>query len=85
MIEHGVVQSTVRPQELNIDANSVWVAENIEAIKKESEEGSFEGFRYRLTQYSKDEYIQQLDMRDKMKSDAILELSDLIADLMGGD
>lgn len=81
MIEHGVVKSTIEPKTMEIDANSVWVAEDIKPFKDEESEG----FEYKLTQYSKDEYIQQLDTRDRMKSDAILELSDIISDMMEGD
>lgn len=80
MINHGKVQSTVKPQSIEIDDNSVWLTENVQEVKTEE----FEGYEYDLTQYTKDEYIQLLDERDKMKSDAILELSDIVAELAGG-
>lgn len=81
MINHGKVQSTVKPQAIEIDENSVWVTENVQEVKTEE----FEGYEYDLTQYTKDEYIQLLDERDKMKSDALIELSDMVAGLMGGE
>lgn len=80
MISHGKVQSTVKPQAIEIDDNSVWITENVNVVSTTD----FEGFEYDLTQYTKDEYIQILDERDKMKSDAILELSDMVATLAGG-
>lgn len=80
MINHGKVQSTIKPEALEIDENSVWVAENIKVVSNTD----FEGFEYDLTQYTKDEYIQSLDERDKMKSDALLELSEMVATLAGG-
>ncbi|WP_279280689.1 hypothetical protein [Enterococcus gallinarum] len=80
MISHGKVQSTVKPQAIEIDDNSVWITENVQEVKTEG----FEGYEYDLTQYTKDEYIQILDERDKMKSDAILELSEIVANLAGG-
>ncbi|WP_251855342.1 hypothetical protein [Enterococcus italicus] len=80
MINHGKVQSTVKPQAIEIDDNSVWIAENVQEVKTEE----FEGYEYDLTQYTKDEYIQILDERDKMKSDAILELSEMVATLAKG-
>lgn len=80
MINHGKVQSTVKPQAIEIDDNSVWITENVNVVSTTD----FEGFEYDLTQYTKDEYIQILDERDKMKSDAILELSDMVATLAGG-
>lgn len=81
MINHGKVQSTVKPQAIQIDDNSVWITENVQEVKTEE----FEGYEYDLTQYTKDEYIQLLDERDKMKSDALIELSDMVAGLMGGE
>jgi len=80
MINHGKVQSTVKPQAIEIDENSVWLTENVQEVKTEE----FEGYEYDLTQYTKDEYIRSLDERDKMKSDALLELSEMVATLVGG-
>lgn len=80
MISHGKVQSTVKPQSIAIDDNSVWIAEDVQEVNTEE----FEGYEYDLTQYTKDEYIQLLDERDKMKSDAILELSEMVATLVEG-
>lgn len=80
MISHGKVQSTIKPEALEIDENSVWVTENVKVVSNTD----FEGFEYDLTQYTKDEYIQSLDERDKMKSDALLELSEMVATLAEG-
>ncbi|RBR32277.1 hypothetical protein EB06_01160 [Enterococcus cecorum] len=80
MIEHGKTQSTIRPNAIDIDEYSVWVATDIKEVKTEE----FEGFSYTLTQYSKDEYILQIAARDDIKSKAIMELSDMVATLMEG-
>lgn len=80
MINHGKVQSTVKPQAIEIDDNSVWITENVQEVKTEE----FEGYEYDLMQYTKDEYISILDQRDKMKSDALIELSNMVATLAGG-
>lgn len=50
-------RSTIRPQARKIDEYSVWVASNITEIHEEE----FDGYEYTLTQYSKDEYISNLD------------------------
>lgn len=81
MIEHGKVESTVQPQALMIDDYSVWVAKDIEQVKTEE----FEGYRYGLIQYSKDEYIMELAARDSVKADALMELSELVAAMSGGN
>lgn len=52
MINHGNVQSTVKPQPFEVTTENVWVAENIQEVKTEE----FEGFSYDLTQYTLEEY-----------------------------
>ena len=81
MIEHGNVQSTVKPEELIVDENSVWVTSDIKEVTEEE----FEGFEYHLVQYTKDEYILHTEEQrklDKMENDlAIVELAET---LIGG-
>lgn len=81
MIEHGTVESTVKPEPLTIDEYSVWVATDVKNVKTEE----FEGFSYTLAQYSKDEYIMELAARDSVKADALMELSELVAAMSGGN
>lgn len=78
MIEHGTVESTVKPEPLTIDEYSVWVATDIKDVKTEK----FEGFSYALTQYLKDEYILELVARDTAKADALMELSEMVAEMV---
>ena len=80
MIEHGKTQSTTKPNAIEIDEYSVWVAENITEITKENEVL----YEYDLVQYTKDEYIKLLVERDLTKADAILDLSTIVAELIGG-
>ena len=78
MIEHGKVQSAIKPNAIDIGEYSVWVAENITEITKENDVL----YEYDLVQYTKDEYILQIAARDDVKSKAIMELSDMVATLM---
>lgn len=80
MIEHGKTQSTIKPNAIEIDEYSVWVAENITEITKENDVL----YEYDLVQYTKDEYIKLLVERDLTKADAILDLSTIVAELIGG-
>lgn len=82
MIKHENVESYEEPQSVVVDEYSVWVASEIET--KQDAEGETV-YTYNLVQYTKDEYIALLDERDKMKSDALIELSDMVAGLMGGE
>ena len=80
MIEHGKTQSTIRPNAIDIDEYSVWVAENITETTVENDVL----YEYELVQYTKDEYIKLLVERDLTKADAILDLSTIVAELVGG-
>lgn len=64
MINHGNVQSTVKPQPFEVTAENVWVAENIQEVKTDD----FEGFSYDLTQYSLQEYtLDSIEARVAME------------------
>ena len=80
MINHNKTQSTIKPNAIEIDEYSVWVAENITEITIENDVL----YEYDLVQYTKDEYILQIAARDDVKSKAIMELSDMMATLMEG-
>lgn len=80
MIEHGKTQSTTKPNAIEIDEYSVWVAENITETMIKNDVM----YEYALVQYTKDEYIKLLVERDLTKADAILDLSTIVAELMGG-
>lgn len=60
MIEHGVVRAVVKPEAVTVDANSVWVAKNIQEVAVHDEQGERTEFEFSLTQYTKDEYIRAL-------------------------
>ena len=80
MIEHGKTQSAIKPNAIDIDEYSVWVAENITETTIENDVL----YEYDLVQYTKDEYILQVALRDSVKTQAIMELSDMVATLMEG-
>ena len=81
MINHNKTQSTIKPNAIEIDEYSVWVAENIEKIERDG----MTLYQYDLVQYSKNEYIIELSNRDKVKSDALLELSSMMAEIIEGN
>lgn len=59
MINHGIQYSTVRPQDIEMTADSVFVATNITPYSKQIEDHTVEGYQYNYTQYTKDEYLVQ--------------------------
>lgn len=60
MIEHGLVRAAVAPEAVVVDANSVWVSENIQEVTVQDEQGERTEYEFSLTQYTKDEYIRLL-------------------------
>ena len=79
------VQSTVKPQPVEIDEFSVWIAKNIQEVTVKDEEGnSHVEYEYELTQLTKDEYILKLhDAQELNKIQSELALAEL-AELLGG-
>ena len=79
------VQSTVKPQAVEIDEFSVWISENIQEVTVKDEEGnSHIEYEYELTQLTKDEYILELhDTQELSKIQSELALVEL-AELLGG-
>lgn len=64
MVNHGKVQSTVKPDSVVVDSQSVWISENIEAVKTEE----FEGFSYDLTQYTLEEYtLKSIEVNQELE------------------
>jgi len=59
MINHGIQYSTVRPQDIEMTADSVFIASDITPYSKEIEGHTLSGFQYNYVQYSKDEYLIQ--------------------------
>lgn len=57
MINYGQVKGSVRPQEIEITSDKVFIASNIEAYEETIDEHNISGFKYNLIEYNKDEYI----------------------------
>lgn len=80
------VRSTVKPQPIEIDEFSVWIAENIQEVTVKDEEGKEHiEYEYELSQLTKDEYILQLhDDQRQAKLENDLAIADLAETLFGG-
>lgn len=82
MVDHGRVESNVRPNRLELDEFSVWVAENIKEEQREMEDETETIFTYDLKQYTKDEYI--LERLDSNKTSSDLAIAELAEAMIGG-
>lgn len=67
MKDLGIVQSTVKPSEVDIKDTKVFIASNIKEVKEEGTDGQpgFEGYSYNLKEYDKDEYIKLLQQQNE--------------------
>lgn len=58
MKDFGKTRSTVKPDAVVIDDNSVWVHTDIQEVHESvGEDQSFDGYEFNMIQYEKDEYI----------------------------
>ena len=69
MINHGRVQSTVKPKEIEIDEYSVWENTNISEITVTDENGEHTEYEFNQTQYNKNEYIKLMSEQNKNLED----------------
>lgn len=84
MIDHGKVESNVRPEVLAVDEFSVWHADNIQEVERDNEESKEIIYTFDLKQYTKDEYILQTIEANKTSSDlAIAELAETVLGVLG--
>ncbi len=64
MIDYGIVRSTIKPDEVEIDEYSVWVNSDIKEIEVQSEDEIHTEYEFQQVRYTKDEYIKLLDERN---------------------
>ena len=65
MKDFGKTRSTVKPDAVVIDDNSVWVHTDIqEEHESVGEDQSFDGYEFNMIQYEKDEYILMMSEKN---------------------
>lgn len=87
MINHGRVQSTVKPKEIEIDEYSVWENTNIIEITVTDENGKHTEYEFNQTQYNKNEYIKLMSEQNKNLEDKLTDTQLALCDvyeLIGG-
>ena len=57
MVNYGKVKSSIRPQEIELTSDKVFVASNIEEYTENVDGREITGYQYDCVCYSKDEYI----------------------------
>jgi hypothetical protein len=82
MKDFGKTRSTVKPDAVVIDDNSVWVHSDIQEVHESiGEDQSFDGYEFSMIQYDKDEYILMMAEKnaslEKQVTDTQLALCDV--------
>ena len=73
VIDYGRIQSTEKPQDVEMTDTQVFVADNIEEYEKEMDDYTVQGFEYDYKSYTKDEYIQLLNDKNARAIAALQE------------
>jgi hypothetical protein len=73
VIDYGRIQSTERPQDVEMTDTQVFIADNIEEYEKEIDKHVVQGFEYDYKSYTKDEYIQLLNDKNARAIAALQE------------
>lgn len=86
MIDYGKQKSTVCPETLVIDEQSVWVNSNIAAVEENiGKENEFIGFEFNMVQYEKDEYIKRMSESNSSNESTLdVLMTEIIPSMMGG-
>ncbi len=78
MVDYGRQKSTVKPESMVLDENSVWVYTNIQAVTETIGDETFTGWQFDMKQYGKDEYITSLSKQLDDTQLALVEVYELI-------
>ena len=83
MKDLGIVQSTVKPSEVDIKDTKVFIASDIKEVKEEGTDGQpgFNGYSYNLVEYDKDEYIQMIQEKNTALEDETTAIQMALCDV----
>lgn len=83
MKDLGIVQSTVKPSEVDIKDTKVFIASDIKEVKEEGtdEQPGFNGYSFNLVEYDKDEYIQMIQERNSALEDETTAIQMALCDV----
>lgn len=84
MIDYGIVRSTIKPDEVEIDEYSVWVNTDIIKVEVQSEDESHTEYGFQQVRYTKDEYIKLIDERNKTLESQLTDTQLALCELYEG-
>lgn len=84
MIDYGIVRSTIKPDEVEIDEYSVWVNTDIIKVEVQSEDEIHTEYEFQQVRYTKDEYIKLLDERNSALESQLTDTQLALCELYEG-
>lgn len=78
MINHGKVQSTTRPENIEITSNKVFIATNVHTIQYGDLDDLKTCYEYTYVEYTKDEYLLQLIQQTEDTQMALCEVYEML-------
>ena len=76
-----IVQSTIKPKEIEIDEHSVWVNTDIHETIVPDENSTHTEYEFNQTQYSKDEFIQLISEQNKALENELTDTQIALCDI----
>lgn len=81
MTNYGRIKSSTKPLTLTITEKAVFIAQDIQPYTTTLDEHTINGFEYTLLSYDKDEYIQEMALKNLDLEDQLLSTQEAICDL----
>lgn len=81
MINYGIVYSDTEPQSIEITDKAIFLAKNIYPYVEENEGYETSGYKFELTEYTKDEYIWLLGNQNEELKNNLLDTQAALCDI----
>ncbi len=84
MTDYGKMRGSVKPQDIEITANAVFIASDITPFKEKIDDYVYEGYEYLYKSYTKDEYLLKLAQENAELRQTVLDTQMALVELYEG-
>lgn len=88
MIDYGKVRSTIAPNPIDITTSKVFIASDITEYEENFDDYFIKGYEYNYKEYTKDEYILDMNKKNKELENQVLDTQMALCDIyeaLGGE
>ena len=79
-----IVRSSIKPKNIEILKNKVFVSNNITEVEKNFDDETYTEYEYELIEYSKDEYIKLLAQKNTELENSLTETQLALCEIYEG-